>query len=98
MIVLDTNIISEPSKLRPDRTVLAWLNRTPKQQQFLTVLTVAELSAGGHRTFLKSGSRKYLDTLASIYRNLGRASEAEPLAKRSQAIRDASKAVEQINR
>ena len=39
-----------------------------------------------------------LDMLASIYRNLGRAGEAEPLAKRSQAIRDASKAVEQINR
>jgi tetratricopeptide (TPR) repeat protein len=37
-----------------------------------------------------------LDQLASIYRNLGRASEADPLAKRSQAIRDASKAIEQI--
>jgi predicted nucleic acid-binding protein len=66
MIVLDTNIISEPSKLRPDPMVLAWLNRTPKHLQFLTVLTVAELSAGGHRTFIKSGSRKYLDTLANI--------------------------------
>jgi tetratricopeptide (TPR) repeat protein len=39
-----------------------------------------------------------LDTLATIYRNLGRAAEAEPLAKRSQAIRDASKAIEQIDR
>jgi len=37
-----------------------------------------------------------LDQLASIYRNLGRGAEAEPLAKRSQAIRDASKAIEQI--
>ena len=39
-----------------------------------------------------------LDLLAGIYRDLGRPSEAEPLAKRSQAIRDASKAIEQINR
>jgi len=39
-----------------------------------------------------------LDQLASIYRNLGRGAEAEPLAKRSQAIRDASKAIEQISR
>lgn len=39
-----------------------------------------------------------LDLLANIYRNLGRAAEADPLAKRSQAIRDASKAIEQINR
>jgi len=37
-----------------------------------------------------------LDQLASLYRNLGRGAEAEPLAKRSQAIRDASKAIEQI--
>jgi tetratricopeptide (TPR) repeat protein len=39
-----------------------------------------------------------LDTLANIYRNLGRSADAEPLAKRSQAIRDANKAIEQINR
>jgi len=39
-----------------------------------------------------------LDQLASIYRSLGRGAEAEPLVKRSQAIRDATKAIEQINR
>ena len=39
-----------------------------------------------------------LDTLANIYRNLGRNADAEPLTKRSQAIRDANKAIEQINR
>jgi tetratricopeptide (TPR) repeat protein len=39
-----------------------------------------------------------LDTLANILRNLGRAAEAEPLVKRSQAIRDANKAIDQINR
>lgn len=39
-----------------------------------------------------------LDTQANILRNLGRNAEAESLAKRSQAIRDANKAIEQINR
>jgi len=39
-----------------------------------------------------------LDTQADILRHLGRAAEADPLTKRSQAIRDASKAVENINR
>ncbi len=38
-----------------------------------------------------------LDNLSTIYRNLGRPAEAEPLAKRSQAIRDANKAIDQIN-
>jgi tetratricopeptide (TPR) repeat protein len=38
-----------------------------------------------------------LDNLATIYRNLGRPAEAEPLVKRSQAIRDANKAIDQIN-
>jgi len=40
-----------------------------------------------------------LDTLASIYKALGRDKEAEPLAKRSQLIRDANRAVDpQVNR
>lgn len=38
-----------------------------------------------------------LDTLVTIYRALGRGGEADPLAKRSQTIRDASRAVDQIN-
>jgi tetratricopeptide (TPR) repeat protein len=39
-----------------------------------------------------------LDTLATIYRALGRGPEAEPLIKRSQTIRDGSRAVDQITR
>lgn len=40
-----------------------------------------------------------LDTLASIYKALGRDKEAEPLVKRSQLIRDANRAVDpQVNR
>lgn len=39
-----------------------------------------------------------LDTLATIYRALGRGAEADPLAKRSQTIRDGSRAVDQITR
>ena len=38
-----------------------------------------------------------LDNLATIYRGLGRPADADPVAKRSQAIRDANKAIDQIN-
>lgn len=63
MIVLDTNVISEPNKPRPDSGVLDWLNGLKRPEVYLTVPTVAELAGGGYRTLLKTGSRKYLDRL-----------------------------------
>ncbi len=46
MIILDTNVASEPSKLRPDGGVLAWFDRQDMTSLFLTAISVAELKAG----------------------------------------------------
>ncbi len=46
MIVLDTNVLSEPLKPVPDPVVLAWLDRQVRRDLFLTTISVAELLAG----------------------------------------------------
>lgn len=42
--LLDTNVVSELMKARPDPVAVEWLRRTPNS--FLSVLTVAELERG----------------------------------------------------
>ena len=46
MIVLDTNVVSEPLRPRPDRHVLEWLDRQAPATLYLTTITIAELWAG----------------------------------------------------
>lgn len=46
MIVLDTNVVSEPLRPAPDPAVLAWLDAQASGTLFLTSITVAELLAG----------------------------------------------------
>ena len=66
MIVLDTNIVSEPDKPAPDPRVIKWLNDQKKSLLYLTAPSVAELAGGGHRTLLRSGSSRYLERLKLI--------------------------------
>ncbi|HPF26680.1 MAG TPA: type II toxin-antitoxin system VapC family toxin [Steroidobacteraceae bacterium] len=46
MIVLDTNVVSEPLKPRPDPAVLGWLDRQGPVTLYLTTISLAELLAG----------------------------------------------------
>ena len=46
MIVLDTNVISEPLRPSPSPAVLAWLNAQAPDALFTTTLNLAELYAG----------------------------------------------------
>ena len=46
MILLDTNVISEPLRAQPDARVVAWLDAQPLETLFLSVVTVAELRFG----------------------------------------------------
>ncbi len=46
MIILDTNVVSEPLKSEPDQTVLNWLNEQEPQTLYLTAINLAELLAG----------------------------------------------------
>ncbi len=60
MIVLDTNVVSEPLKPAPNQAVLDWLNAQEPQTLYLTTINLAELLAGVEA--LPQGRRR--DTLA----------------------------------
>jgi hypothetical protein len=45
-IVLDTNVISEPRRKRPEARVKAWFEAQELQRPYLTATVVAELAAG----------------------------------------------------
>lgn len=46
MIVLDTNVVSEPLKLKPDTEVMRWLSAQAPESLFVTTITVAEMFTG----------------------------------------------------
>lgn len=56
MIVLDTNVISEPMRSGPDANVVRWLNEQAGAALFTTSVTVMELRFGLER--LPDGKRK----------------------------------------
>ena len=56
MIVLDTNVVSEPLRPAPSPQVLVWLDRQSPQTLYLTAVNVAELMDGVYR--LPAGRRR----------------------------------------
>lgn len=54
--LLDTNVISEPTKARPNAGVLAWLADVDEDHVFLSVVTITELRYGVER--LATGKRR----------------------------------------
>jgi toxin FitB len=46
VIVLDTNVVSEPLKLKPDVDVMGWLSAQAPESLFVTTITVAEMLVG----------------------------------------------------
>jgi toxin FitB len=46
MIVLDTNVVSEPLKPQPDPKVLAWLDVQAPETLYITSINLAELATG----------------------------------------------------
>ena len=46
MIILDTNVVSEPLKPQPDPAVLDWLDRQAPETLCLTAINLAELLSG----------------------------------------------------
>ena len=47
--LLDTNVLSEPTKERPNSRVLAWLSQVNEDQVFVSVVTITELRYGIER-------------------------------------------------
>lgn len=56
--LLDTNVISETTKPRPDANVVHWLASTARERVFLSIVSLAEMRQGIER--LESGRRKTL--------------------------------------
>ncbi len=58
MIILDTNVVSEPLRQLPTLQVLEWIDLQPVEALYLTAITVAELRAG--IALMPSGKRRNL--------------------------------------
>jgi predicted nucleic acid-binding protein len=46
VILLDTNVVSEPMRLEPDRNVLGWLDAQAAESLYLSTVSLAELLLG----------------------------------------------------
>ena len=58
--LLDTNVVSESTKLRPNTGVMAWLDGVDENSVFLSVITLTELRYGVER-LAPGRRRKQLD-------------------------------------
>jgi toxin FitB len=70
MIVVDTNIIFEPFRPRPDERVLKWLDKQGDSTLFLTATVVSEAFYGIERLpegQRKAGLRTDLESLIAAY-------------------------------
>ena len=56
MIILDTNVVSEPLRPEPDQRVVQWIIENSAAPLFLTAISLAELAAGA--AILPDGRRK----------------------------------------
>lgn len=56
MILLDTNVVSEPIRQAPEARVIEWIDAQPLETLYLSAVTVAELRAGV--ALLPSGKRR----------------------------------------
>jgi len=69
MIVLDTNVVSEAIRPRPDQAVSAWLTARPPSSLFISTITEAELFYG--LELLPDGQRRaeLTDAIRAIFRD-----------------------------
>jgi predicted nucleic acid-binding protein len=56
MILLDTNVVSEPLRRAPEARVIEWIDAQPLETLYLSAITVAELRAG--MALLPPGKRR----------------------------------------
>ena len=63
MILLDTNVVSEPLRPAPEARVIEWIDAQPLETLYLSAMTVAELRAGV--ALLPTGRRQ-----AALHENL----------------------------
>ena len=75
MYLLDTNVVSELRRPRPDRWVLGWIEGVPHDRLYLSAVTVGEVQAGieltreqdpAKATELEEWVERILDTYAVL--------------------------------
>jgi len=66
MIILDTNVISEPLKPGADSNVVAWLNRQNTNTLFITTINTFELLVGVETMPAGKRRRQKADNVGSI--------------------------------
>ena len=66
MIVLDTNVISEPPRSGANSALVRWLNEQEPVELRLTTPTVAEMAKGAEVFFIKTRSRRHHDYLEHV--------------------------------
>ena len=94
MIVLDTNVISEADKPRPNTALMQWIDRQQPSDLHLCSPVVMELAFGAERYLLRSDSDRYLRILARLEEQFrGRiqpfSGSAPALTGRIRALREA---------
>ena len=87
MIVLDTNVLSEPLKTRPAPKALQWLDNQSAETLFITAFSRAELRFGVLK--LPDGKRKnalsaQIDQVLDLFRDRVLAFDAEAAEKLAQ--------------
>ena len=65
MILVDTNVVSEPMRTQPDPAVVDWLNQQDAAQLYISTITIAEIEFG--IACLPTGKRK--KSLAAAFQN-----------------------------
>ena len=93
MIVLDTNIVSELEKPKPDAFVHHWVASTGIDKTYLCGPVMMEKAYGAEKYRLKSGSERYVLSLARLRgeyagRFLPLDGTASELAGRLRAVRE----------
>lgn len=66
MIILDTNVVSETKRKKPDPNVMAWLDSQDPMNLYLTSITVAELMRGAHALKDTAQFNRVSDAVAAI--------------------------------
>ena len=63
MILLDTNVVSEGMRVKPDPTVMRWLDGRPRSTLFISAITLDEITFG--LNLLPQGQRR--DRLVRVF-------------------------------
>ena len=73
MYLLDTNVVSETRRPKPNRGVLDWMTRVPDEELYVSAVTIGELQAGIEITREQDAAKaaeleSWLDEVLASYR------------------------------